>query len=482
MSGLNLALDQGGHASRALVFDETGSIIATAAVPVRTSRPAPGRVEHDAEEVVRSVERAATQVIALLRGRGGELRAAGFAAQRSSIVCWDRVSGEAISPVISWQDVRGADWMEGFRDRADLVRRRTGLVLSPHYGASKLRWCLENIEAVRAARDKGRLAFGPMASFVLFRLLKERPFLVDPATASRTLLLDLRARDWCRELLDLFAIPGEALPRVAPCRHRWGRLRAGGIEVPLRVATGDQPAALFACGEPRPDEAVVNVGTGAFVQRLAGKTPLHVPGLLAGIAWQDRAGALYVVEGTVNGAGAALDQASAELGIDAARLGEHLDDQDEPPLFLNGVSGLGSPFWVSRFDSRYAGDAPAPQKLVAVLESVVFLLRVNLDAMSARLGAPRLIRAGGGLAGLDGFCRRLAALTGLHVERPDVTEATARGHAYLVAGRPRTWPRGGAASSFEPRSDPLLQERYTRWRSLMAEALPGGTSTPRAVS
>jgi glycerol kinase len=470
---LYLAIDQGSHGSRAVVFSGEGAIEAEATVAVGTHVPRPGWVEHDPQELLRSVQKAVEGAMERLGPRSVEVVAAGLAAQRSNVVCWDRVSGEPLSPVISWQDLRAAEWMRGLRAHEALVRARSGLVLSAHYGAGKLRWCLDHLPAVRKALRAGRLALGPMTSFLLFRLLRQRPLCVDPTTATRTLLLDVEARDWCPALLELFGVPREALPACVPCRHRFGDLCAAGHDIPLAVTVGDQAAALFAAGEPGPRDAVVNVGTGAFVQRPVGGRRVSVPGLLASVAWQDDRGPLYVVEGTVNGAGSALCGMGGRLGVDPQELADLLRRPCAPPVFLNGISGLGSPFWIPHFQSRFVGEGTPQEKLVAVAESVIFLLEVNLREMARELGEPQRLRAGGGLAGLEEFCRRLADLTGRPVARFESTEATARGLAWLVAGGPRGWAPS-AAACFEPREDAALRRRYRRFRRELSAALRAG--------
>lgn len=470
---LYLSIDQGGHASRALAFDARGALQASALRDVGARHPQPDWVEQDPEALVTSLQEVVAQAIAALGARAGRIAAAGLATQRSSIVCWDRNTGAALSPVISWQDRRAHEWLAGFAAQADEIHRRTGLRLSAHYGASKLRWCLDNLPAVAAARRAGRLAMGPLASFLLFRLLPEQlPLCADPANAARTLLWNLRTRDWDPWLLELFGIPRAALPRCVPTRHAFGALRAGGRSTPLAIATGDQSAALFALGVPRSDSAYVNIGTGAFIQSVFERPP-EAAGLLAGMVYHDVERSVYVLEGTVNGAGAALAWAEQEWRLQdlEAHLPAWLARDGEVPLFLNGIAGLGAPFWVAQFDSRLIGDGEAWQKAVAVAESVVFLLRVNLDIL--RASAPDLSRlvVTGGLASLDGLCQRLADLSGLTVYRPAQHEATARGTAYLLAGFPAAWPEEKPGATFAPRPNPELAERYARWRREMDAAI-----------
>lgn len=472
---LYLCLDQGGHASRTLVFDRRGVVQAGALREVAVREPQPAWVEQDPEELVASLQTAIDAAVTSLGARAGQIVGAGIATQRSSIVCWDRQTGEALSPVISWQDRRAQEWLGQFTAQAPEVHRRTGLMLSPHYGASKMRWCLDRLPAVAAARRTGRLALGPLASFLLFRLLDEKPFVTDPANAARTLLWNLRALDWDPCLPELFGVPVEALPRCVPTRHDFGTLRTQGQRLPLTIATGDQSAALFALGAPSPDTVYVNLGTGAFLQRAFSQPP-EVAGLLSSVVYRDEGRSFYVLEGTVNGAGAALRWAEQEWGLEdvAAQLPGWLAREGDIPLFLNGVAGLGAPFWAADFPSRLIGSGEPWQKTCAVVESIVFLLQTNLERLRELPPAPARIIATGGLARLDGLCQRLADLSGLPVHRPAEHEATARGTAYLLAGLPESWPEEKPGDAFTPQPHPALARRYQNWRMEMSAALRGG--------
>jgi glycerol kinase len=467
-----LALDQGSHASKALIFDGDGRVVAAAETPIETRFPQPGWVEHDPEEIIRSIEQAIAEACAASGAGPLELRAAGLATQRSSVVCWDRVTGEALSPVLSWQDRRNAAWLEAQAFDADRLRALTGLVASPHYGASKLRWCFDHLAAVRQAGAEGRLCCGPLASFVVHRLLAERPLVVDPANAARTLLWDLHTGDWSDELLGACGILRQNLPRCVPSRDEYGTLRVGGRPVPLNIVTGDQSAALFAWGEPDSETLFVNIGTGAFVQRLFPEQPPSVPGMLQGVAWRDSARTVGVLEGTVNGAGAALEWLARERGAEPRSLVEKIDGwleaQSEPPLFVNGVGGLGSPYWRADCPIRFSAPADLSSETVAVLESIVFLLQVNIDTLGAAASglhaAPATIVVSGGLARFDGLCQRIADLSRIPVERPAAIEATSQGVAWLLSGVVADAP---PPSRFCPRRAGNLRTRYEKWQSLM---------------
>ncbi|MGH8396910.1 MAG: FGGY-family carbohydrate kinase, partial [Gammaproteobacteria bacterium] len=333
-------------------------------------------------------------------------------------------------------------------------------------------WCLEKLNPVRKALRQGRLAAGPLASFILANLLAEKPLLVDPVNASRTLLWGYRSRDWSDELLRLFRIPDGILPQCVPNQHSFGHLRLDNWEIPLTVVTGDQAAALFAGGKLDNDSVYVNLGTGAFIQRLYGKIPPQVPGMLGSVLWQKDDQVLYVLEGTVNGAGSALTWLCGRLDMSEkemlAGMPAALAADSSAPLFLNGISGLGSPYWVPTFRSRFIGRGTSIQKMLATVESIVFLLNVNLDRMCGAGTPPSSIVISGGLSQWDSLVQWLADLSGLPVQRPALQETTASGLAWLLGMRART---AISADVFKPNKNALLENRYRRWCAAMQDAL-----------
>lgn len=466
---LVLALDQGSHASRAVLFDASGAEVAEARQPVATRRSGDDVVEQDPEELFASLRTAALDACESAKAQGRPVVAVGLATQRSTVVCWERRGGRPLTEALSWQDRRNAAWLAGLRAHASQVRDITGLPLSPHYGASKLRWCLEHEPAVRRAAEDGILAMGPLSSFLLARLVPGLPCVVDPANASRTLLYDPSALDWSDALLSLFGIERRSLPACVTTRHDFGLLQTGTQAIPLAICTGDQSAAAFAFGRPDPATALVNVGTGAFVQRTASRDALPPAGLLRSVLYVDSGGVLHAHEGTVNGAGSALEWLREHVAIDVDRALAALSAEPgtaEPPLFMNGVGGLGAPFWRPDFPVEFVGDGDDMARLASVLESIAFLLCVNLEALAR--GAPlERVRLSGGLARSDFLCRRLADTSGLAVERYALAEATARGVAYLAAGEPGSWQAPPLERVFTPTGDAALAGRYARWRGEM---------------
>jgi glycerol kinase len=467
---LYLALDQGGHASRALVFDEAGALLATGSVPIETLRNASGHIEHEPEALIASLHDAIVVTCKRLPA-DSRIVAAGLATQRSSMCCWARSSGVALSPVISWQDRRNATWLEKLKPQATMIRQRTGLVLTPHYGASKMRWCLDHLPAVQAAHEAGDLVMGPLASFITSQLLDDQPCLTDPANVARTQLWDPSTRDWSAELLQLFGIVREDLPLPVTSRFAWGQLGTPLGAVPLTVVTGDQSAVPFAFGALDPHTAYVNIGTGAFIQRALHDRIPEAEKLLVSVVWSDAEGVDYMLEGTVNGAGSALDWLAQREKLTLNELlaaGQSaIETGIEPPLFLNGIGGLGSPFWRSDFESGFVGKETVGTRLLAVLESIAFLLYANYHELEAHGPSFTRLLITGGLSVNDYLCQCLADLSGTTVMRSDEPEATARGLARLTAADDAdNWPVP-ATSMLVPAENPGLRSRFVRWQPLM---------------
>jgi glycerol kinase len=305
----------------------------------------------------------------------------------------------------------------------------------------------------------------------LFSLLSERPRLIDPANASRTLLWDVHTGTWAAELAQLFEIPVEVLPRCVPSRYSYGHLQFGLRSIPLIVCTGDQSAMPFAAGSMDEHAVYLNIGTGAFLQRISSENSVREDRLLRSVIWSDDQGQLQVQEGTVNAAAAALDWLNQRVGIDTHRaaLAMSRDNAlEHVPIFINALSGVGSPFWLPQVESRFIGEGDENALVQAVVESIAFLICTNVEAMRATQPIDKVI-ASGGLSGSDYLCNCVSALTSLPVDRLTLREATATGLAYLVLGMPATWSSGAEAKRFEPRVLPNLSQRFRQWQQQMSE-------------
>ncbi|MEM7261810.1 MAG: FGGY family carbohydrate kinase, partial [Planctomycetota bacterium] len=355
-----LVIDQGGQSTRALVYHPDGSSGPLQRCPSPTGHHDDDRIEHDSETLLESV----FSVVDDAQRSGNEpITAVGLATQRSSLLFWDAATGDALTPVVSWQDRRAAEELEALAlDPVD-VHARTGLRPTAHYGASKLRWFLDREPSWRPAAKRGEIHAGPLASWLALRLTESAGSgLADPANAQRTLLWNLRSCDWDPELLRRFDIPRALLPRCAPTTGPFGNVAAVGA--PLALVTGDQSAVVFGDGDPNPNRIAVTLGTGAFLQRVT-ERPSDDAALLTSVVRVDSDRASYVREAVINGCASALERMispNLRPPEHAPELERALSTVVDPPLFLNGVGGLGTPEWIADFESRWIGDGDGAER------------------------------------------------------------------------------------------------------------------------
>ncbi|MEJ2059123.1 MAG: FGGY family carbohydrate kinase [Gammaproteobacteria bacterium] len=465
-----LALDQGTHASRALLFDADGGCLFHTERPVTLQRLDDHRVQQDGDELLTTLSACLDEAADFSRRRKLQIAAAGLATQRSTTLAWDRVTGRTLSPALSWQDTRAAGEVFELCRPAEAVHKITGLYPSAHFAAGKIRWLLQQVPAVRRALRQSRLALGPLSAYLIHGLLEQQPLQIDDANAARTLLYNLHNRDWDDGLLGKFGIPRDVLPACRPVEHRYGTLT--GTNVALTAVSGDQNAALYGAGQPRDDTLYVNLGSGAFVLGLLGTRPLTTSRLLNTLIYSadDQAVCHYAMEGSVNGAGSALEWAREHAGLDTGTPAlEAALNCATPALFINAVGGLGSPWWRADLAPHWMEPGGSEQeRLAGVLESVLFLVQANIDQLCA-MRPFKHIQVSGGLAHLDGLCQRLADLSDLPVQRSRETESTARGIAWLAGGR-WTVPMATDADRFAPRYDAVLQARYARFIDVLEHA------------
>ena len=451
-----LAIDQGTTGTTCLVVDEALAICGRGYRELTQHFPAPGLVEHDAEEIWETVLAAAEAALADAGVDVGELHAIGIANQRETTVLWDRATGRPVAPALVWQDRRTAARCAELP--FDLIRERTGLVPDPYFSATKLEWLLAHTGAT------GNLAFGTVDSWLAWKLTGEH--VTDVSNASRTMLLSLGELAWDDELLALFSVPRSVLPEVVSSSGKLGEATLLGSTMPLTGLAGDQQAALFGQACIVPGRAKVTYGTGAFVLANAGSArPQPRPGVLATVAW--RLGdepAVYALEGSVFVAGAAIQWLRDGLGLieDAAAteaLARSLSGNDGVH-FVPALTGLGSPHWEPKARGLISGLTRGTRRehlVRAALEAIAFQTQDVLAAMNLDV---ELLRADGGAAA-NGFLLQFQAdVSRLPVEVPVEREATALGAAALAALGAGTWTdtselerRWRRAARYEPELD-----------------------------
>ena len=382
-----VVLDLGTSTVRAALFRE-GRLSAHARRSVDIAFPRPGHAEQDPRELWDAAREVLEETCSALSE--GEPAALGITNQRSTVVAWDAESDRPFGPALSWRDSRATAQAEALAAAVPDLSRRTGLPPSPHYGAPKLAWMLAHWPAAKAAAAEGRLRVGPLSTWITWRLSRGAAFTIDPTNAQRMLLLDLARLEWDRELLAAAGLHEAALPKVLPTDGHFGDAHVAGRVLPIRTILGDQQAALLglAAGASTAGGAGVQLGTGGFVLKDVGSECRHVPGLLAGLARADaNKPRRYLVEGTVNAAGSALDRLK-DLGV--LREGEDIDvlcgAASAPVTVVPAWGGLGAPWWNPRARASIAGLAESSTRADVVLGTVhgiAFLIADVIDAMAA---------------------------------------------------------------------------------------------------
>lgn len=461
-SKATLLLDVGGQGCRALVADAEARLILAADRHVPTIESG-NRIEQDADALAIALAELAAQAVSDIHARGASVTRATLAVKRGDITCWDRHTGQALAAAISWRDRRGLTEMWSLAEQAGEVKRRTGLRFSPYGGASKLGWCLKEVRAVRDAARAGSLCFGPLGSFLTNRLVEDQPPRVDDTLAQRTLLWSRETFDWDQWLLERFGLPREPLPDVVASRSNFGCLTAVPGSPRLELLVGDQNALAFLDGEPDPDTLYINLGTGAFLVRPV-ITPVETDLFQLSLLDRHNKGR-WALEGSVHGSASAIAwlEHKSDREIPHGLFSGLRQRVGTPPLFINTIDGLGSPWWQPGPEAGFVGDhtCSLDARLLAVLESIAFLIRANIEAMSDLVGPPKRVMLSGGLSRADDLCGLIADTLQSDLLRLRNAEGTAFGTWCMLHQRPLP----DQAFDFIPHGEnDALQARYQKWR------------------
>lgn len=490
-SDLILVLDAGTTSTRAMAFARDGALVGSAQRALTQHYPRPGWVEHDAQEIWQSTLACAREVVS---AAGGAARFAGLGItnQRETVVAWDRLSGEPLARAIVWQDRRTAQVCEALRaaGHEDEVQRRTGLLLDPYFSGTKMRWQLDHSGEVAAAHEAGRLAFGTVESWLVFKLTARDggsgAHLTDASNASRTLLLALDGAQFDAGLCDLFGVPRASLPEVVDCAGDFGETAPGLFDAPIAIRglAGDQQAATIGQGCLTPGEVKATYGTGAFVLANMGDAlPQSHHRLLGTVLCQSSSTRTYALEGSVFVAGSLVQWLRDSLGIiasasETAALAASVPDSGGVVL-VPALSGLGAPHWRPEARGALTGLSFATTR--------AHLARAALEAMAAQthdlmqcFGADGAswarLKIDGGMSANDWLAQDLADILRIEVERPAFVETTALGAAMLAAlgaGWFATLDEAAAAMRGEVRrfaptmAEPVREDRLTRWQAAL---------------
>jgi len=469
-----------------------GKVLARANQEFPQHFPRPGWVEHDVEEIWKSVGDAVSEAIERAGVAAGDCLGIGITNQRETTVLWDRKTGKALHNAIVWQDRRTAERCRELKEagREQMFRERTGLVLDPYLAGTKLEWLLDHVEGARARAAKGELAFGTIDSWLVYRLSRGQVHVTDASNASRTLLYDIGKERWDEELAAVLRVPMELLPEVRSCSEVYAQ--TSGVPglpdgIPIAGMAGDQQAALFGQTCFEVGDAKCTYGTGAFLLMNTGTSLVHSNnGLLTTIAWRLGDETVYALEGSAFIAGAAVQWLRDGLGLiassDQIEAKAREVDETGDVVFVPALAGLGAPYWDPRARGLIYGltrDTTAAHLARATLEGIAFQIVDLVDAMQADANRPiKRLRVDGGAARNDLLMQFQADMLGVTIDRPENVETTAFGAAYLAGMAVGVFDGLGSVidayrieRSFEPQMTRAQREKHLgRWRDAVRRA------------
>jgi len=484
-----LSLDQGTTSSRAILFDQSGSIVSVAQKEFRQIFPKPGWVEHDPRDIWSTQAGVAAEALTKANVRAADIAGIGITNQRETTIVWDRATGQPIHNAIVWQDRRTANICDKLRAQKKdrIIRRKTGLVLDAYFSATKVQWILQNVKGARARAKAGELAFGTVDSWLVWNLTGGKVHVTDASNASRTMLLDIGKCEWDDELLRIFGVPRSMLPQVRSSSEIYGQTQMLGVPIPIAGIAGDQQAALFGQACTRAGMAKNTYGTGCFMlmntgtKRIASKN-----NLLTTIAWRLGDKTEYALEGSIFIAGAVVQWLRDGLEFfrsasDVEALARSVEDTGGVYV-VPAFAGLGAPHWDQYARGTIVGLTRGSTKAHiarAALESIVLQVRDVLHAMEAdaRIKLKEL-RVDGGASANDLLMQLQADILNVPVVRPKVTETTALGAAYLAGLAVGYWKNQAEIARqwqvdrrFTPTMKAAARERLARgWERALSRA------------
>ena len=439
-----IALDQGTTSTRAVLFDKSGAIVSSYGREIEQFYPAPGLVEHDAEELFFSSLRAVQRAMELAGASASDIAALGITNQRETAIVWEKKTGRPVCNAIVWQCRRTADRCRQLEELGltGNIRKKTGLIPDPYFSATKLEWILKNVPGARQRAERGELLFGTVDTWLVWRLTGGTVFATDYTNASRTMLFNIHTLEWDDELLELFGLPCCMLPNVLPCGGDFGVTEHGffGGGIPIRGVAGDQQAALFGHLCLNEGEAKNTYGTGCFLLMNAGKRACTESGLLTTLAACVDGRPNYALEGSVFIGGAAVQWLRDGLGLissaaETEELAERVKDS-AGMYFVPAFNGLGAPYWDGSACGILSGITRGAKKehiVRAVLEGMAYRVNDVLRAMEAASGVTLSRLAVDGGASANNFLMGFQAdISGCEVVRPANTQVTSRGAAYIA--------------------------------------------------
>jgi len=486
---LVLAVDQGTSATKAVLVDCAGTIVASASVPMFSSHPHPGWAEQDAQAIWTSVQAA---VGACLAGQPAEqVAAVGLSTQRESMVLWERASGTPLGPMLGWQDGRGAELCATLRRQGhgDRIRAISGLPIDPMWSASKATWLLDQYDPDRVRSRAGELCLGTVDSWLLACL--GAGHIIEVGNASRTQLLDLSSRNWDPWLLELFRIPQEALPQVVPSAGTFvtaERLTPSLEHAAVTGVLGDSHAALFAHGAWHPGQVKATYGTGSSVMGITTQTEVGSAGLCRSIAWETDQPS-FAVEGNIRSSGATVAWLAELLGTTPAELAAVAAEDSAGVHLVPAFTGLGAPWWDDRAVAIMAGLRFGTRKehlARAALESIAFQVEDVVAEVAREVGSVPTILADGGPTSNDVLMQLQADTSGRCLQRALARDLSALGAAHMAGLAAGVWSLEDLTAmerrreAFQPRHDEQVRHhRQDGWHDAVARSRAQFETTSR---
>ncbi len=490
MSKYVLALDAGTTSCRAILFDKTGKICAVAQKEFRQIFPKAGWVEHNANDIWSTQISVAVEAMAKISARPHDISSIGITNQRETTVVWDKETGEPIYNAIVWQCRRTAKYCDELKSKglANSFRRKTGLVLDAYFSATKLKWILDNVRGARKKAQQGKLLFGTIDTWIIWKLTRGKVHVTDYSNASRTMMFNINKLDWDNDILKVMDIPRQMLPEVKPSSCIYGESDPQYFGEPIKIggAAGDQQAALFGQKCFEAGSAKNTYGTGCFLLMNTGTKPVFSKnGLVTTIAWGLDGKVNYALEGSIFVAGAAIQWLRDELKIlDESADSEYLAckvSDTNGCYVVPAFTGLGAPYWDQYARGAIVGLTRGVNKyhiIRATLESLAFQVNDVIDAMRAdsKLKLPSL-QVDGGASRNDFLMQFQSDIISAPVCRPKCTESTALGAAFLAGLASGFWKNTKEIvkeidAVFKPSMTPTQRTKHLKgWKKAVSRAM-----------
>ncbi len=471
--GCFIGVDQGSSSTKALVFSAEGQVV----FQTRKNLPSPFReefrIEQDPLEILRSVQEVLNEAALAVSSSGFAVLGIGLACQRSSCLIWNESTGEPLSPVISWRDTRGIDLVQGLSESGTYIFETTGLPLTPYYSASKFRWLKDNLPA--AGHEK--TVFGTLSSFLVQRLTESPRAMIDHTNAARTQLMNIHSLGWDPELLKLFGLSGIPLPEITPTAHAFGTVRLPAGTAPLLACIGDQQAAMLGLGVIEKGDGGINYGTGGFLMVNTGNALTPAKGLMASIQYSTDTARHYMLEGSVNAVGEALEWLRVRLGL----FKEYTEVDDlcwkastDVVVFI-GLNGTGAPHWEAGISSSIHGltiESAAADIVRGAIEGIAFFMKDISEIIKSAGIEPSTFALSGGLASISYLVQvqcDLLRKDALVSSEQEVSSLGAALHAGLQHG---AWTSADVrkltsqGETVNGEANPGAERRYKRWKEL----------------